>query len=151
MPRPRGGDWLEEEVRSLQRSGVDVLVSLLTAEEIADLELAQEEAICRSQGIQFRSFPIVDRSVPATKATVKELVSELASNIAVGRNIAIHCRQGIGRSALIAICLLVQKGMDVDLAMQRVSDARGCPVPETNEQKRWIMDYAKEPLVSLSK
>ena len=30
MPRPRGGDWLEDEIRGLKRFGVDILVSLLT-------------------------------------------------------------------------------------------------------------------------
>jgi hypothetical protein len=29
MPRPRGGDWLEEEIQSWRRSGIDVVVSLL--------------------------------------------------------------------------------------------------------------------------
>ena len=29
MPRPRGGDWLEDEIRSLKVSGVDAVVSLL--------------------------------------------------------------------------------------------------------------------------
>ena len=33
MPRPRGGDWLEEEIQSWRRSGVDLVVSLLTLEE----------------------------------------------------------------------------------------------------------------------
>ena len=29
LPRLRGGDWLEDEVRSLEACGVEVLVSLL--------------------------------------------------------------------------------------------------------------------------
>ena len=29
LPRPRGGDWLEDEIRELKRAGVGVLVSLL--------------------------------------------------------------------------------------------------------------------------
>src|SRR3954449_8644872 len=61
MPRPRGGDWLEDEIQSWRRSGVDVVVSLLTREEIADLSLADEGELCRSNGIQFFSFAITDR------------------------------------------------------------------------------------------
>lgn len=30
MPRPRGGDWLEDEIVSLNKMGISVLVSTLT-------------------------------------------------------------------------------------------------------------------------
>jgi hypothetical protein len=33
VPRPRGGDWLEDEVAHIKRAGVDVLVSMLQADE----------------------------------------------------------------------------------------------------------------------
>ena len=51
VPRPRGGDWLEEEVRSWREAGLDVMVSLLTYDENTELELCQEELLCRAQGI----------------------------------------------------------------------------------------------------
>jgi hypothetical protein len=38
MPRPRGGDWLDGEIQSLAEAGVKVVVSLLTADEVAELE-----------------------------------------------------------------------------------------------------------------
>jgi hypothetical protein len=31
MARPRGGDWLIDEIKALRASGVDILVSLLTS------------------------------------------------------------------------------------------------------------------------
>jgi len=31
MPRPRGGDWLDDELQALGKAGVNVVVSLLTA------------------------------------------------------------------------------------------------------------------------
>jgi protein-tyrosine phosphatase len=143
MPRPRGGDWLEDDVRSWRRCGVDVVASLLTPDEIADFTLADEEALCRANGIRFLSFPITDRSVPSSKASTAELLARLAELLAEGKGIAIHCRQGIGRAGLIAVCLLVMSGLDPDTAIQRVTAARGCPVPETPEQRRWIMEFAR--------
>lgn len=74
IPRPRGGDWLEEEIRSLKGQGVDVLVSLLTPDEMAELALVKEAAACESLGIQFLSFPINDRSVPASTPEALEFV-----------------------------------------------------------------------------
>jgi hypothetical protein len=39
-PRPRGGDWLEDDLRALKRDNVDVLISLLTPEENQELVLS---------------------------------------------------------------------------------------------------------------
>ena len=42
MPRPRGGDWLEEEIQSCRQADVNVVVSLLTCDEQTELSLAEE-------------------------------------------------------------------------------------------------------------
>jgi len=151
MPRPRGGDWLEDEIQSWRRSGVDVVVSLLTGEEQTELNLRDEEVLCRANGIEFVSFPIADRSVPSSSEAFSELVIKLAEQLANGRNIAVHCRQGIGRAALVAICVLTLSGLDPAAAIERVGAARGCSVPETPEQRRWITDLAKSLVTGSSK
>jgi protein-tyrosine phosphatase len=143
MPRPRGRDWLEDEILSWRRSGVDVVVSLLTREEQTELDLPDEEALCRANGIEFVSFPIVDRGVPSSLEAFSEHVIKLADQLANGKNVAVHCRQGIGRAALVAICLLILSGIEPGAALERVGAARGCSVPETPEQRRWIVDFAK--------
>ena len=139
LPRPRGGDWLEDEVRGWRAAGVDVIVSLLTSDEVTDLDLAQESCLCQAHGIDFRQFPIIDRSVPASRKATLEFVKKLAKLLAEGKSIAIHCRQGIGRSALMAACFLVLFGIVPEAAFQRVSEGRGCSVPETAEQRQWLM------------
>jgi hypothetical protein len=48
MPRPRGGDWLDDEIQSWRRSGVDVVVSLLTREEESDLNLLDGQSLSRA-------------------------------------------------------------------------------------------------------
>jgi predicted protein tyrosine phosphatase len=148
-PRPRGGDWLEAEIQLWRRSGVDVVVSLLTPDEIADLGLADEGPLCRAHGIRFFSFPIIDRGVPSSQEAFAQLVRKLAEQLAEGKNLAVHCRQGIGRAALVAICLLVSSGLDAEAAIQRISAARGCSVPETSEQRRWIADFPKSLMTQL--
>jgi protein-tyrosine phosphatase len=142
MPRPRGGDWLEDEVRGWQRAGIAPVVSFLTSDEIADLDLAKEEQLCRANGIEFIAFPIEDRGVPPSRRATLELLSELIRKLVAGQNVAIHCRQGIGRAALLAACLLVLGNLHPDTAIERVSAARGCPVPETAEQKQWLASFA---------
>src|SRR5580693_3849474 len=78
MPRPRGGDWLEDEIQSWRRFGVDLILSLLTPDEIAELSLADEEELCRANGVQFVSFPIMDRGIPSSVEAFSDLVTKLA-------------------------------------------------------------------------
>jgi hypothetical protein len=54
VPRPRGGDWLEDEIRAWRDAGLDVAVSLLTPDEAAELGLECEEEQC---GVKRNSRP----------------------------------------------------------------------------------------------
>lgn len=145
--RPRGGEWLGDEVASWRRSGVNTVFSLLTSEEERDLALTNEAAESEAQGISFFSFPILDRQVPDSEIDLSKALERLDRELAAGRNVVLHCRQGIGRAGLVAACLLVLKGIDPETAVLQLSSARGTSVPETPEQRRWIDRYA-ESLVS---
>ncbi len=144
LPRPRGGDWLEDEVRSLRADGVDVLVSLLTREEVGELDLADESGCCAVCGIEFVSFPIADRGVPLSASDALGLVRRLAALLAGGKAVAIHCRQGVGRSGLLAACLLASFGERPEAALERVARARGRPVPDTARQREWVLRFAEK-------
>ncbi len=141
---PRGGDWLDEELASWHKSGVDEVVSLLTPEEVDSLELQNEAAYSRNSGMQFRSFPITDRRVPASKRDTLRFIEDLDSDLTSGKNISIHCRQGIGRAGLIAASLLIARGLQPADAFDRISVARGISVPETEEQRAWVEALASE-------
>jgi protein-tyrosine phosphatase len=56
--------------------------------------------------------------------------------------VAVHCRQSIGRSGLIACGILVASGVDVATAIATASQTRGVAVPETEEQRRRLVDFA---------
>lgn len=142
LPRPRGGDWLADETTAWREAGVEMVVSLLEPEEAAQLVLEDEAAAAASSGIAFRAFPIPDRGVPTSKESVAELAGELRDALEKGRSVAVHCRQGIGRSGLIVGGVLVAMGKKPDAALRAVADARGLEVPETTEQRRWLDDFA---------
>ena len=143
-PRPRGHEWIEDEILFWKDSELDVIVSLLTREELVTLGLEEEESFCLKFGFEFLSFPIVDRDVPDSMGKTLNLVKELHAQLSNGKKIAIHCRQGIGRAALIASALLVFSGVDPEKSFVSVSKARGCSVPETSEQKDWIKGFAED-------
>jgi protein-tyrosine phosphatase len=146
MPRPRGGDWLEDEISSWRQSGLDVIVSALTEEEIGELELAREKDLCEKTGVDFIAFPVIDRGVPSSAKAALELARRLEECLAQGENVAIHCRQGVGRAALLAACVLAASGIDPAAAFDRIAAARGCAVPDTREQREWVMRFAHEML-----
>lgn len=143
VPRPRGGDWLEDDVRSLKGAGFDLVVSLLTRNESRELGLDQEADLSREQGLGFREYPIRDLGIPDSTAAAQEFIGELHNALVAGKKVAIHCRQGIGRSGLIGSSLLVMSGIDPAQAFRLVSTARGLPVPETQEQSDWVMELSR--------
>jgi protein-tyrosine phosphatase len=126
----RGGAWLDEEVRAWKAAGIDVVVSSLTAEESTEFALGDEASTCNAHGIRFLSYAISDRSVPDSRQEAAQLLSRLAEFLTSGQNVAIHCRQGIGRSGLIAGALLVLGGATFREAVATISRNRGCEVPE---------------------
>lgn len=140
--RPRGGEWLPEEIAHWQRSGIAVVLSLLTPEEEVDLDLAWESAIVSGSGMTFLSYPIPDRQVPLSESSLIPTLETLDRELAAGRNAVLHCRQGIGRTGLVAACLLITKGVDTETAIQQLSATRGLQVPETSEQRHWIERFA---------
>jgi protein-tyrosine phosphatase len=140
--RPRGGDWLSDEIADWKRAGVNTVLSLLTPAEEQDLDLRDEGREVKAQGLAFASFPIPDRQVPKSEAKLTETLERVANFLSSGKNVVVHCRQGIGRTGLIASCLLVKSGMSPGAAMDVVSAARGVAVPETPEQRDWIDRYS---------
>jgi protein-tyrosine phosphatase len=140
--RPRGGDWLKDDVADWNRSHVNGVISLLTPDEERDLALRDEAAEVRAQGMSFTSFPIPDRQIPTSEGKLSEVLEKAVRDLSNGKNVLVHCRQGIGRSGLVAACLLVKKGMSPGAAIEAVSAARGVSVPETAEQRDWIEHYA---------
>ena len=142
--RPRGGDWLSDEMAAWRAAGVDAVVSLLTPDEERDLDLEHEKAEALAQGMEFVSFPIPDRQTPPSMNAAEKLISRIGADLNRGNNVVIHCRQGIGRTGLIAASLLVWNGWQPDAAVSRVSAARGAAIPETAEQRAWIDHYASD-------
>jgi protein-tyrosine phosphatase len=143
LARPRGGDWLIDEVEGWRDAGVEVVVSLLSAEEEVELALRDESALIEASGLSFISFPINDYDVPSSEDAVSRLVKDLERLLAEGGTVGIHCRAGIGRSALVAACLLVSHGENADVSFQRISTARGVAVPDTLAQREWVGNFAR--------
>jgi protein-tyrosine phosphatase len=143
LPRPRGGDWLADEVGSWRDQGIDIVVSLLTTPEIDELGLADEANACAAAGLELVAVPVIDRGVPDSHEAFADAVTRLSDLMAGGKTVGIHCRAGIGRSAMLAAALLIAAGDSPPEAFERVRAARGVAVPDTPEQRSWIESFAQ--------
>lgn len=144
VQRPRGGDWLADDIRTLVKHNVDVLVSLLTPAEIVELDLANEADICRVQGLTYFSYPLQDLSTPPFSAELFALLTQLHALLTEGKHIAAHCRMGLGRSALLAASVLVLSGLTPEQACTNLSCVRGYTVPEMEEQRAWVKELPQQ-------
>jgi protein-tyrosine phosphatase len=136
--RPRAGDWLADEISGWTAIGLSDVVLLLENDEVRALGLEQEAAITMKAGLSFERFPIPDRGVPVSADAAVQLFDNIASKIANGRSVGVHCRAGIGRSGLVTASVLLRLGISESDAWQRVSTARGLRVPDTDEQRAWL-------------
>jgi protein-tyrosine phosphatase len=140
MPAPRIAERLEDVILGWRADGIDTIVSLLEADEIPGL-LEAETELCREFGIEFISFPIRDKTVPPSIEAVADISHVLAERVFAGQGVAIHCRAGIGRSATLAACVLICLGTDGEVALDMIAEARGVEVPETEEQRQWVLAF----------
>lgn len=77
VPRPRGGEWLEDELRALKDAGIDTIVSLLTLDEAKELGVCDEAHAAAKHGLTFLSFPIPDLGVPDSAIDAQNFLSRL--------------------------------------------------------------------------
>lgn len=144
MPRPYGGAMLKEEIESVKTAGADAVVCLLEEKEIEKLLLQEEEALLKALGITYIHFPIADFQLPQPEEALNALVDQLKTLLEKGKSVAIHCHGGIGRSTLIAGSVLISMGLTPLQALELITKARGVKVPDTEEQKQWLLNRDKK-------
>lgn len=139
--RPEGESRLEDGLRRLRRCGIETIVSLLPSAEARWLGLAEEAALAEKVGIEFLSHPIPDTQIPPSSSAFHTFAAGLADRLRSGEHIGVHCRGSIGRATVTAACTLIHLGWDPEVALEAVEAARGCPVPDTAEQRACILRY----------
>ena len=143
--KPRPGDWLEDDLIRMRRDGIGTLVSLLEKDEAEMLALGEEGILAKKIGMQFLSHPIPDVHVPPNLAAFQMFIGDLANRLRRGEQIGVHCRGSIGRATVTAAATLIHLGWAPKAALAAIQAARGCTVPDTQEQEDWILSYEAQP------
>ncbi len=140
--RPQGWSELEDQVAWWKKSGVDVVVSLIEDDEAEELGLARQQETCADAGIELIRCPVPDHGIPEDREAILVAVDQVMAHLAGGRTVAAHCFAGIGRSPLFVASVLVRHGLDAGTAWDRITAARGHPLPDTDAQWQWVADLA---------
>ncbi len=139
--RPRGGRFLRSEIMKFKEAGIRILVSLMEANEAVSFGLAEEPQIAEELGLMFMPFPMRDHSIPKDPVSFRGFVQDLAERLKAGRTVGIHCQGSIGRATVTAACALIHLGWKPAAALAAIQEARGCQVPDMQEQEDWILSY----------
>ena len=132
---------LNEQVATWRDAGVEVVISLLEPRETDDYGVAKESTICETFGIEFLSFPIPDHGIPRSKEDVALLIDRIHASLVAGKAVAIHCYAGIGRTGIIAACVLSQIGIPASDLFHVLRVSRGCIMPESYAQREWVKRF----------
>lgn len=150
MPKPLGNQQLAPYVEYLKSKEINILVSLLQYHEVSSYGLVNEGFECEANGIEFINLQIKDHDVPQFFLPFNQLAEKLVSDIKKGKNIAIHCYAGIGRTGLLTASILMKLGDQIDEALMSLSKARGIRMPETIQQITWLHRYADDLMINNS-
>jgi len=142
-PCPLGSHSLQTQIEKIAQNDRLMLISLLTDSEVRALQLQEESSLCESWGIAFRSFPIIDTSIPGAYRFM-DFIEELYGWTEKMDRMLIHCRAGIGRSGLIGLGLMMRHGLPLRQSIISVSNIRGFDVPQSASQRKLLSFYVQE-------
>jgi predicted protein tyrosine phosphatase len=126
-------DWIDERLAVGGRFPMDAAEQLARRDgigAIVDLrvENCDDEAALRVHGLDFLHLPTED-CCAITPRMIDDGVEWVRTRLDAGTRVLIHCEHGIGRSALLALCVLVAGGTPPLDAMNRLKTARPVVAP----------------------
>ncbi|MBL4287817.1 cyclin-dependent kinase inhibitor 3 family protein [Vibrio fluvialis] len=142
MPCPGTKDVsLFDSLTQLKASGVSVIVSAITREEMEAKQVEQLGYTAQALGMMWIHLPIEDDSVPDELFTEHwpTVSPQLRSVLKRGDKVAIHCMGGSGRTGLLAGHLLLDIGWPLEQCIERIQALR--PVAFTKAEQRCYIEH----------
>jgi ADP-ribosyl-[dinitrogen reductase] hydrolase len=133
-----------ERLERLAEAGVGCFIDLTRPGELPpyDSELPP--------GAKYLRFSLLDHGVPEQREQMAEILECLRQALRGPRAVYLHCRAGIGRTGMVAGCLLVERGLAGEAAVAELNrlwqqserSAQWPRIPETAAQAAYVSSWA---------
>lgn len=135
QPRP-----FSQDSQAIADHGIALVVCLAPLDEVRRKSPDYARALeAGDLPWEWLGFPVADFSVPTDRDGFLRLARDLAARLQAGERVLIHCAAGIGRTGLLAVCVLMVLGMECEVALDAVRGAgAGSEAPEQNALIRWV-------------
>ncbi|HWS27289.1 MAG TPA: dual specificity protein phosphatase family protein, partial [Xanthomonadales bacterium] len=131
------GRELDTDLGSLQAQGVDAVLCLLANDEFAHYGVESLMADYAGAGLNALHQPIVDGRVP-TQDELQRALDFVDGELALGRDVLIHCVGGLGRAGTLAAAWLKRHGHSTDAAIAQIRATRSPRAIETALQEAFL-------------
>jgi len=125
-----GGSFLAEQTERLTREHRIRAVVDLRNEDVDD------ERLLRRHGITLLHLPTQDMC-GVDRAHLDRGVVFATEHLDRGERVLVHCEHGIGRSAVLGLCVLVERGMAPLEALELMKSRRGGVSPSPEQFACW--------------
>ena len=140
------GEWrwerdLGADLRKLKEGfGTDVLVSVMEEHEYREYEISALYETDEVEGIDILRFAIQDMGIPdeAESEQYQVFIEDVVDHLLHEKNVVVHCRGGLGRTGMVAACVLVAlRRHSANEAVDAVREARSGTI-QTNKQEEFV-------------
>lgn len=133
-----GGSFPAQAIQSLARDHAVAAVIDARAENVDDAGLMARHSIAFLHLPTDDTFALADTDLDAG-------VVFAVRHLDAGQRVLIHCEHGIGRSALLALCVLVARGTAPLDALETMKSARAKVSPSPHQFAGWLRWLARRP------
>ncbi|KAM9356379.1 cyclin-dependent kinase inhibitor 3 isoform 1-T3 [Pholidichthys leucotaenia] len=133
---------LQRDVEELQNQGVQDIFVFCTRGELSQYRVPSLLEVYQQQGFTVYHMPFPDGSAPDLQQCC-QIISKLQASLENNRRTLIHCNGGLGRSALIAACLLLQLSLTMtpNKAIEILQQYRGGGAIQTVRQYNFVQEF----------
>jgi ADP-ribosyl-[dinitrogen reductase] hydrolase len=141
----QSGVWdrsLDDDIKAIKAFGAVALVTLMPDSELQSLRVSPHQIRDKASelGVEWYQLPIPDAGIPdqSFEDSWVDAGLRLRALLKAGHNIVIHCKGDLGRTGTVAARLLIEFGVDPQIAVQSVRKARPGAI-ENGLQEQYIL------------
>lgn len=117
---------LVSSLQDLKAAGAIALITLMTRPEMSKNQVERLETQCLAAGLAWFHLPMDDEGAPTEEfaAAWQQVRADIHKRLDNDETIAIHCKGGSGRTGLVAAQILMERGAQMQEAVDQVKALR---------------------------